>query len=81
MIVNRLFFEVAGVLKHSLVAFTPARQPLNCGAPAKLVSAAGGMRHPATAQPGFFPSGFFNARKTLLPPRWIKKSRFAPGLA
>ncbi len=35
----------------------------------------------ATDQPGLLPSGFFNATKTLLPPRWIKKSRFAPGLA
>jgi hypothetical protein len=34
-----------------------------------------------TAHPGLLPSGFFNARKTLLPPRWIKKSRFAPGFA
>jgi hypothetical protein len=34
-----------------------------------------------TAQPGLLLSGFFNATKTLLPPRWIKKSRFAPGLA
>jgi hypothetical protein len=76
-----LVVEFARVLKHALHCIYSGTRREITAHQGSFYLPRGGVRQTHQAQPGFLPSGFFNARKRLLPPRWTKKSRFPPGLA
>ena len=52
-----------------LIAFTPALSRETPAHKGHFHRPRDGMRQTRPAQPGLLPSGFFNARKTLLPAR------------